>query len=208
MSISQAWKKLAALAKTHGLAARVGASTEAAKTPTYGKKPRRGDPTDADVAPWLPAEYRAFVGEVGFVAADFGERARLAFLPPRLVRQVTGAMSDGKTPFDEQRTLREKGSYRWPFAFFAGYDLADVNGWCFAPKDDATPAPLVWAVEESVPVKRLGSFDVWASKEIARLTAKIESAAKAARVVRALREELGLEHDEPLPRVALDDFGA
>ncbi len=206
MTPSHGWRALLEMARANGLGGRVLAIPEDPTTPGFGKRLRRGDPPLDALSPWLPPEYRAFVAETGYTAVDFGEGAKLAFLPPRLMCQVTGAMGEPGQEFGEVRALREQGRYDWRFAFFAGRDLADVSGWCF--RASASTAPSVWSVEESLPTRSVGAFDVWIGKQIAALSKRIDSPAKGARVLRRLREDEGLEETEKLPTLSLSDFGA
>jgi hypothetical protein len=190
--------------KKAGLGHRV--ASFAASGKAYSGGVRRGDPAAGDVERFLPESYRAFVGEVGHVGFDLGERHRLALLPTPAMLQVTGAMGDPARPFEETRGLREKKRYTWPFAFFAGWDLADVNGWCFmrseAPKKvGAGEAIKVWNVEDSVPESPVSDFSAWLTKELAAAGKSIDSVAKVKKLLKALEE---LEDDRKVIR--LHDF--
>jgi hypothetical protein len=92
-------------------------------------------------------------------AAEVGN-FEFTFLPPLAMRQVNRAVGHPGRKWDEVRRAREKGTYRWEYAFFAGWDLSDVNGWAFGPPFDGAE-PVVWMVEDSLPEEELNPFPQW-----------------------------------------------
>jgi hypothetical protein len=203
MSVAK-WRELMNSVKAAGLTSRVAASAATAKVPLYGAK-RKSDPTAEQLAKHVPASFTMFVNAIGYPAIDLGRGCRWAMLPPPAMCQVTGAMGDPAQPFDQTRKLRESKKYEWPFAFFAGFDLSDVNGWCFAPPEGGGD-PVVWLVEDSLPCEEVGLFDDWIANEIAAMTKAIGSKKKIDALIAQIREDDGLEDDEKLPAISLSSF--
>jgi hypothetical protein len=181
-SLVSEWQGLVKQAKAAGLGKRIASVPPAAKRYTGARK---ADPKPAQLARFLPAAFTEFTAAVGYPMIDLGRGARWAMLPPTAMCQVTGAMGSPGQEFALARTAREKGTYVWPFAFFAGYDLSDVNGWCFASPKDEDPAnreAVVWAVEDSLPREEVGPFEAWLRGEIKRATKIVGAKAKAAKL--------------------------
>ncbi len=126
----------------------------------------------------------------------------MCFLPPPAILQVTGAMGDPARPFAETRALREKKKYEWPFAFFAGWELGDVNGWCFMPDDSPKNRGIVvWNVEDSLPESPEGPFDRWCEKHLAAAAKSIDSPAKVKKLLRAFADA-----EDDRKTIRLSDF--
>jgi hypothetical protein len=179
------WREAANAVRAAGLGMRIADVPRAAKP--YDGAARAHDPTLAQLKPHLPAAFATFTEASGYPAIDLGRGLRWAMLPPTAMRQVTGAMGDPAQPFTETRKLREAGTYSWPFAFFAGFDLSDVNGWCFAPPEGGGD-PVVWLVEDSLPREEVGTFEDWVVTEAATITNAIAKPRRAA-LIEALRED-------------------
>ena len=179
------WREVDRVVRAAGLGMRITDVPRAAK-PYKASRPY--DPTVAQLKRHLPSSFVAFTEAVGYPAIDLGRGLRWTMLPPTAMRQVTGAMGDPAQPFAETRKLREAGTYTWPFAFFAGFDLSDVNGWCFAPPAEGGD-PVVWLVEDSLPREEVGTFVDWVAAEAEALIQAIGSRPKRAALIEALRED-------------------
>lgn len=156
-----------------------------------------GHPRGARVEHLLPADYRAFVSEMGYPVVGFRyyDRAGISFLPPEAMASVSVELpdADGARPraVDGEPTVCRH-------AFFAGYDLSDIEGYSFGPASDGSE-PAVWLVEGSLPREECGTFTEWLSDAIARLEARIANL-DADRVAE-MREE---NRDEDDPHRLLD----
>ncbi|MEU1573378.1 WG repeat-containing protein [Streptomyces collinus] len=106
----------------------------------------------------LPADYRAFVKEVGYPVLGFSyyDRQGTTFLPPAAMSVLSVEIHDDEHGFPE-RVEGEPTPCR--HAFFAGYDLSDINGFAFA--EDG-----VWVVEDSAAIEYVGSFTEWLLGEL------------------------------------------
>lgn len=178
-ALVKTYRSFVSRCKNAGLAHRLG---EAGPNEKFYQGARKSDPSARELEPLLPPAYRAFVAAAGYPCFDLGSAHRLCFLPPLAMRQVTGAMGDPARPFDETRTLREKKTYTWPFAVFAGWDFADVNGSCFMPEEPDGP-PVVWNVEDSLPESPLGPFEAWLTKALTTAERSISSPAKVKKLL-------------------------
>lgn len=114
----------------------------------------------------LPADYRDFVARHGYplLAAPSRLDYAFAFLPPLAMRQVSADISDNQA------------SGTTTFALFAGWNLSNVDGWAFGLDPD-TPAagPVVWLVEDSLPVEVVGSFTQWLAERADDITTRLQA---------------------------------
>ncbi|MEW2634478.1 hypothetical protein AB0903_23275 [Streptomyces sp. NPDC048389] len=103
----------------------------------------------------LPADYRAFVKEVGYPVLGFSyyDRQGTTFLPPAAMSVLSVEIHDEEHGFPE---AVEGAPTPCRHAFFAGYDLSDINGYALA--EDG-----VWVVEDSAAIEYVGSFTEWLS---------------------------------------------
>ncbi|MFI2720757.1 WG repeat-containing protein [Streptomyces collinus] len=101
----------------------------------------------------LPADYRAFVKEVGYPVLGFSyyDRQGTTFLPPAAMSVLSVEIHDEEHGFPESV---EGEPILCRHAFFAGYDLSDINGYALA--EDG-----VWVVEDSAAIEYVGSFTEW-----------------------------------------------
>ncbi|WP_371097630.1 SMI1/KNR4 family protein [Streptomyces sanglieri] len=125
-------------------------------------------PRGADLEHLLPADYRAFVAEVGYPMLDYYDNFEegFAFLPPEAManQSVDQPDPDGTfpTPVKDQPT-------RCLHAFFAGYDLPDYQGYSLGPASDEDKDEIaVWIVEDGGPVETAGTFTEWLNAELGR----------------------------------------
>lgn len=204
MELVSSWRSLIEILVRQGLSHRTSLVSPNAKA--YSSHVA-GEPLAKDLEPFLPASYREFVSTVGYPAFDLGERHRICFLPPVAMLQVTGAMGDGARPFDETRELRKAKKYDWPFAFFAGWDFSDVNGWCFMPpeasngKKTAGREAIVWSVEDSLPESPLTTFEKWFARELAAAAKAVDSPAKVKKLLAYFESE-----EDDRKKIGIKDF--
>ncbi|RPK89333.1 MULTISPECIES: WG repeat-containing protein [Streptomyces] len=113
----------------------------------------------------LPADYLAFVKEVGYpvLGFEYYDRQGMSFLPPEPMAVLSPMVHDHDHGFPEE-TEGEPTMCR--HAFFAGYDLSDIHG--FALTEDG-----VWVVEDSSVVEHAGTFTQWLQDELKRLEQEI-----------------------------------
>lgn len=125
----------------------------------------------------LPGSYKHFVAEVGYPVLGFGYYCRQAwsFLPPEHIASLSANLPDPSGNFPK---AGENEPTEALHAFFAGYDLSDIEGWSFAPgRDESSPGGeefVVWQVENGSARDPIGRFEVWMAGEIARLKALVE----------------------------------
>jgi hypothetical protein len=116
----------------------------------------------------LPADYRAFVAEVGYPVVGFKyyDRWGISFLPPEAMAYLSVDLPDPDEAWPEPVEGEPTVCLH---AFFAGTDLSDIEGYSFGPAGDGGE-PVVWLVENGMPCEELGTFTEWFAGEIARLT--------------------------------------
>ncbi|GAA0897157.1 hypothetical protein GCM10009557_71620 [Virgisporangium ochraceum] len=124
----------------------------------------------ADVSHLLPADYRAFVAEVGYPVLGFGyyDREGFSFLPPEAMESRS---VDLPGPDDEWPEATEGGPTRCLFALFAAWDLSEIEGYAFGPADGADRAggPAVWLVENGMAREVAhATFTEWLAGELTR----------------------------------------
>ncbi|MFE2937180.1 hypothetical protein [Streptomyces sp. NPDC059278] len=109
----------------------------------------------------LPADYRAFVKEVGYPVLGFKyyDWHGRSFLPPEPMAVLSPMVYDPSSGLPREA---EGEPTTCRHAFFAGYDLSDVHG--FALAEDG-----VWVIENSVVVEHVGSFTEWLQGELSEL---------------------------------------
>ncbi|MBG0825863.1 hypothetical protein HS048_34845 [Planomonospora sp. ID91781] len=148
-------------------------------------------PRGAGVDHLLPADYRAFVSEVGYPVIGFGyyDRDGISFLPPEAMARLSVDLPAPEDvwpePADDRPTLCR-------YAFFAGYDLSEIEGYSFGPAAGGGE-PVVWLVERGMPQEEIGTFTEWLDGEISRLHAYVT--AFETDEITALREKNGGEGD-------------
>lgn len=133
---------------------------------------RFGHPRGAALDHLLPADYRAFVAAAGYPAIGFCyyDREGFSMLPPEAMAAISVDLPD---PDDTWPTPSDDGPTRCLYAFFAGYELSDIEGFAFGPPAGGG-APVVWRVEGGMPREEVGTFTAWLTAELDRLAAKIE----------------------------------
>jgi hypothetical protein len=197
------WRRLEAVLRGTALESRLATLAADAGTAEL----RETSPPEGALGRLLPADYTEFVTRFGYPAVHLGTHHSIAFLPPAVMRLSTEGMGDPRLDFDDVRRRRAAGTYEWPFALFAAWELPDVNGWCFGASQDEGTGVAVWAVEDSLPFEEVGTFSTWLERQADRLCAFVDSPAKVNRIVARVRREVLVEDDEPLPRVNLNNFG-
>jgi hypothetical protein len=197
------WRRLAALLRETALESRLVNLPADAGTAEM----RETSPPEGALGRLLPADYTEFVTRFGYPAVHLGGHDSIAFLPPAVIRLSTEAMGHPGVNFNDVRRLRAAGTYEWPFALFAAWELPDVNGWCFGASEDERTGVVVWAVEDSLPFEEVGAFSTWLEREAARLCVLVDSPAKVDEIVARIRDKEWLADDEPLPAIDLNSFG-
>lgn len=121
-----------------------------------------------------PRAYTSFVAEHGFPLVSMPESHPLAFLPPRAAAQATTAVIEPGRPWSEVVAERDAGRYTWRWVLFATFDLTDVHGWAFGPHPEQPESePVVWYVEDSLPLRVEGTFSEWLRQRAAELEARL-----------------------------------
>ncbi|MCK8500027.1 leucine-rich repeat domain-containing protein [Myxococcus fulvus] len=124
----------------------------------------------------LPESYQRFVEALGYRWLNTGKKA-LAFLPPRWRASASQGMGEPNRQWTEVREEREAGRHVYRFVMFASADLNDVNGFAFGLGAKGG-APVVFQVEDSLPLRELGSFEAWLGKALEPLRKAIAKPAK------------------------------
>jgi hypothetical protein len=121
----------------------------------------------------LPADYRAFVAELGYPVVGFKyyDRRGISFLPPEAMACISVNLPD---PDDEWPEAVEGEPTVCRHAFFAGNDLSDIEGYSFGPSSDGNGL-VVWLVEGGMPREECGTFSEWLEAEVARLTQHVST---------------------------------
>jgi hypothetical protein len=114
----------------------------------------------------LPEDYLRFVSEVGYPVLGFQyyDRSTFSFLPPEAMGGLSPWVADTEGNLPEA----VDGPTPCP-AFFAGFDLSEINGWAFG-------AGKVWSVEDSMLRDELGTFTEWLGEELTQWSTQITSA--------------------------------
>lgn len=114
----------------------------------------------------LPAEYRAFVAEVGYpvLGFEYYDRRGISFLPPEAMAYVSADLPDPDEVWPE---AVDGGPTVCLYAFFAGTDLSEIDGYAFGPGSGGEL--VVWQVEDGMPHKECGTFTEWLDSEVTRL---------------------------------------
>lgn len=122
----------------------------------------------------LPDDYRAFVAAVGYPVVGFGyyDAQGITLVPPEAMASLSVELADPEGEFPEARA-HEPTACR--YAFFAGFDLADVEGWAFGP-DGA-----VWLVEGGSVREPVGSFGEWLAGKLGDIERRIADSDEATR---------------------------
>ncbi|AXE82118.1 hypothetical protein C5746_40410 [Streptomyces atratus] len=133
-------------------------------------------PRGADLEHLLPADYRAFVAEVGYPVLNYGgDIEGFAFLPPEAMAALSvnqcgpeQSVDQGDPDFVFPRPVKDQPT-RCLHAFFAGYDLPDYQGYSLGPASDEDKDEIaVWIVEDGGPVETVGTFTEWLNAELGR----------------------------------------
>lgn len=114
----------------------------------------------------LPADYRAFVAEVGYPVVGFGyyDRRGISFLPPEAMARLSVDLPDPEDVWPEAVAGQPTPCLH---ALFAGSDLSEIDGFSFGPGQAG--GVVVWEVENGMPRKECGTFAEWLDGEVARL---------------------------------------
>lgn len=128
-------------------------------------------PYGAELDHLLPADYRAFLAEVGYPVIGFRyyDRDGLSFLPVEAMAAISVNLPDAG---DEWPEPVDGAPTRCLHAFFAGFDLSDIEGYSFGPANDGGE-PVVWRVERGGPVEECGTFTEWLHDEISRQEVRV-----------------------------------
>ncbi|MCP3065120.1 leucine-rich repeat domain-containing protein [Myxococcus sp. K38C18041901] len=125
----------------------------------------------------LPESYQRFVEALGYRWLNTGKKA-LAFLPPRWRASASQGMGEPNRQWTDVRAEREAGRHVYRFVMFASADLNDVNGFAFG-RGAGDDAPVVFQVEDSLPLRELGSFEAWLGKALEPLRKAVAKPAGA-----------------------------
>jgi len=152
MNAAQRWRELVGLAEAKRI------PDAASLTPRGLAWARSGRHPHGTELPQLPASYLAFIDELGgypMFGLGYYDRQGFSFLPPSPMAVLSADVFDAQGV----QPKRAKGApTRAHAAFFAGYDLSDIEGWAFAPGGE------VWSVERSMLSEPDGDFDSWAEE--------------------------------------------
>ncbi|MFY1825852.1 leucine-rich repeat domain-containing protein [Myxococcus fulvus] len=129
-----------------------------------------------DEAGLLPESYLRFVEALGYRWLNTGKKA-LAFLPPRWRASASQGMGEPSRQWTEVREEREAGRHVYRFVMFASADLNDVNGFAFG-LSAKSGALAVFQVEDSLPLRELGTFETWLGKALEPLRKAVAKPAK------------------------------
>ncbi|MBP6842017.1 MAG: hypothetical protein KA190_32270 [Kofleriaceae bacterium] len=137
----------------------------------------------------LPAAYTRFVSEIGYPCFGTGyyDSAGLSFLPPEPMAVVSAMLAD---PEGELPRATPRGPTPCRYAFFAGYELSDVEGFALGPDGDQVG---VWLVERGMAREFVGSFEAWLAGTLDAWEARVKALRPAD--VRALEAENDGEDD-------------
>lgn len=129
-------------------------------------------PRGATLDHLLPDDYRAFVAEVGYpmIGFHYYDRTGFSFLPPSAMAVHSVLLP---TPDDEWPKPSKDSPVECFFAFFAAYDLSDVEGYAFGPSEE-NGSVVVWLVERGGPSEEVGPFSEWLIGELDRIEKQME----------------------------------
>lgn len=135
-------------------------------------------PYGAELDHLLPADYQTFVAEVGYPVIGFHyyDDEGVSFLP---VEAMAAISVDSPNPDDEWPEAVDGAPTHCLHAFFAGFDLSDIEGYSFGPASGGGD-PVVWLVERGRPVEECGTFTEWLHDEISRQEARVAGLDEAA----------------------------
>jgi hypothetical protein len=137
--------------------------------------------------PEPPASYRAFIDAVGgypMFGLGYYDREGFSFLPPSPMAVISANLPG---PDDEWPVALPDAPTPCPFAFFAGYDLSDIEGWAFGPDGK------VWEVERGMAREPLGDFEPWMTQLLADALARFQGASEEE--LQAMRDDVAAESD-------------
>lgn len=148
------------------------------------------NPRGAAVAQLLPDDYRGFVEEVGYpiFGLSYYDSAGISFLPPSGMEHLSLMVFDSEGNEPKRSATGPTSCFG---AFFAGYELSDVEGFAFAPNDAGEL--VVWSVEGAMLRDELGAFTTWMGDLIAQLERQVK--ALTAERIRSLEGENAGEDD-------------
>jgi len=171
MTLAAQWRDLELLLEQRGLGWAVH------RAPPTLRVARSADhPFGARWSHLVPDDYRAFVAAVGYPVLGFRYYCRdgFSFLPPEHIGAISVNLPDPDETFP---TPVNGAPTECRHAFFAGYELSDIEGWSFGPGSDGALA--VWLVEGGMPREECGTFSEWLTAEIARLRSLVERFSEA-----------------------------
>lgn len=147
-----------------------------------------------DLGDLLPKAYREFVADVGYPVLGFRyyDGETFSFLPPEPMEVLSAMLPDYVGNDFVFPKSNKKGPTKAMLAFFAGYDLSDINGYAFKPEEEGGE-PVVWCIEDGGPVEPMAPFEAWLSSELERFEEAIDGF--DGKRAGELREENGDEDD-------------
>lgn len=137
----------------------------------------------------FPEAYRRFVEALAY--PSFGTRyydsAGLSFLPPESMAFLSAILA---APEGELPEPSKSGPTVCQYAFFAGFELSDIEGHALGRDGDEV---VVWLVERGMVREVEGPFEEWAEQLLERWTQGVKKLSAAD--VKALEEENEGEDD-------------
>ncbi|WP_406500050.1 SMI1/KNR4 family protein [Streptomyces sp. NBC_00846] len=129
-------------------------------------------PQGADLEHLLPADYRAFVAEVGYPVLNYGgDIEGFAFLPPEAMAALSVSQCGPEQSVDQcdpdfafPRPAKDQPT-RCLHALFASWDLPDYAGYSFGPAGDEDKI-AVWIGYDGAPQDVAGTFTEWLNAEM------------------------------------------
>lgn len=184
-ALVQRWRAFEALLQKRGLGWAVHRAPAALRF-ARSRDTARG----AKVADLLPADYRAFVAAVGYPVFGFGyyDSAGLSFLPPEGIEHLSPMVFDAE---GNEPKPSKTGPIECFGAFFAGFELSDIEGFAFARSEGGDI--VVFGVEGAMLSEELGPFTPWMHERIAEWEKAVKKLSDAE--IRALETENDGEDD-------------
>ncbi|MEM9491324.1 MAG: hypothetical protein AAGC55_19410 [Myxococcota bacterium] len=182
MKLSESWNLLLEAAAERGIDAGV------YTVPAGLCWPRTIDAPGGARLPELPDDYRSFIEAIGgypVFGLEYYDREGWSFLPP----SARAALSVHLPTPDDVWPQVADGVADCPFAFIAGVELSDIQGWAFGPREPGGQL-VVWSVD-GMPREPLGPFTEWMAENLAEARQRITAASpqEIAEWTEALAEE-------------------